>query len=61
MEKLRSLLSAFQTDLSDMEQRQLQARGVAQQGLKKEILALQQKAIKKAVSVSALQCFMFSS
>ena len=52
MEKLRGLLSVFQTNLTDLEQRQSQARGVAQKGLKKEMVSLQQKAIKKAVSLS---------
>jgi hypothetical protein len=47
MEDLRGLMARFQTSLSDMEQRQSQGRGVAQQGLKRDIQLMQQRSIRK--------------
>ena len=51
MEDLRGLMARFQTSLSDMEQRQSQGRGVAQQGLKRDIQLIRQRSIRKAVSL----------
>ena len=51
MEDLRGLMARFQTSLSDMEQRQSQGRGVAQQGLKRDIQLIQQRSVRKAVSL----------
>ncbi|CAI8043386.1 hypothetical protein GBAR_LOCUS24069, partial [Geodia barretti] len=48
MEDLRGLMARFQTSLSDMEQRQSQGRGVAQQGLKRDIQLIQQRSVRKA-------------
>lgn len=49
LEKLRSVLSLFQTKVSDMEQKQDHQRGMAQHSLKKEMIALQKKMMQQAV------------
>ncbi|CAI8055007.1 hypothetical protein GBAR_LOCUS30016 [Geodia barretti] len=41
--------------LSDMEQRQSQGRGVAQQGLKRDIQLIQQRSVRKAVPMATLE------
>ena len=50
MEDLRRVMARFQSNICDMEQRQSEGRGVAQQGLRREIQLIQQRSIKKAVS-----------
>ena len=49
LEKLRSVLSSFQTDVSDIEQRQAQQRTKAHNSLKREMTALHQKMIQQTV------------
>ena len=49
LKKLHSLMSTFQTKVSDMEQRQGQQRGVAQHSLRNEMASLQKRIMQQAV------------